>query len=133
MSKTWSSHSEEEKVAAAARLTAISTKNGHPTWLENPVYHNQISFLLNEGYNASESEGFGISGECPSSEKALSDEITKEIKEALSQVFGWHDLHLQDFQFSRWQLQWRLGLWASVEIFVKALNCQQLLAWNKDA
>ena len=49
MSKTWSSHSEEEKLAAGAKLTAIYAKHGHPKWLGNPTYGEDIVFVLNSG------------------------------------------------------------------------------------
>jgi len=49
MSKTWSEHSEEDKLAAGAKLASIYAKHGHPNWLKKPAFGESIVFVLNRG------------------------------------------------------------------------------------
>ena len=47
MSKTWKSHTVEEKLAVGAKLKAIYEKYGNPEWLKNPKQTEEIVYILN--------------------------------------------------------------------------------------
>jgi hypothetical protein len=49
MSKTWSEHTEEERLAAGAKITAVYEKHGHPKWLQNLTQMETIVIKLNTG------------------------------------------------------------------------------------
>ena len=65
MSKTWSEHSEEEQLAAYAKVKAIYDYAGNPEWLKDPEAGGAIVLNLASGVTREYPASLVISGRAP--------------------------------------------------------------------
>ena len=76
MSKTWSEHSEEEQLAAYAKVKAIYDYAGNPEWLKDTETVGIIALNLVSGKTKEYPASLSIIGNAPISERALVNDIT---------------------------------------------------------